>query len=349
MAEPIGWGIVGYGWVARDYMAPGIRDAGHRLVAVCDPGAASRAAAQADGARAHATIEALIAEPSVEAVYVATPNHLHRAAVEVLAASGKAILCEKPMAASLADAEAMTAAVRHHGAFYGTAFDQRHHPAHRALREAIRSGRLGTVTAIRIVYACWLGRDWTSCPDQDNWRIDPARAGGGALMDLAPHGLDLVDFLLDESLVDITAMIQARAHDYAVDDGAVLIGRTGGGILASLHVAYNCPDALPRRRLEVLGTRGQITAVDTMGQVAGGTLTFTDGTSGAAEDVAFDACASPFLEQVRAFGSALRHPAQRDAYSAERDLHTMRLLARAYGALPERTASAAEPKTGRKT
>ncbi|MGU3540205.1 Gfo/Idh/MocA family protein [Methylobacterium sp. A54F] len=331
MAGPVAWGIVGYGWVARDYMAPGIRAAGHRLAAICDPGAGARAAAEREGARAYAELPAFLADPEVEAVYVATPNHLHRGAVEALARSGKAVLCEKPMAASLADAEAIAAAVRAGGIFYGTAFDQRHHPAHRAMREAIRAGRLGTVTTLRIVYACWLDRAWTSVAGEANWRIDPAQAGGGALMDLAPHGLDLTDFLLDESIADITALTQARAQDYdAVDDGALLIGRTPSGILASLHVAYNCPDALPRRRLEVLGTRGLLTATDTMGQTAGGRLTFTDAETGAAEPIPFDGDASPFLEQVRAFGAALRDPAERDAYSAERDLHTMRLIARAY-------------------
>ncbi|MCK2054420.1 Gfo/Idh/MocA family oxidoreductase [Methylobacterium sp. 37f] len=330
--EPVRWGIVGYGWVARDYMAPGIRAAGHRLVAVADPGEASRAAAEAEGARAYADLADLVNDPEIEAVYVATPNHLHRAAIEALAGSGKAILCEKPMAASLDDAEAMVEALRGRDTFYGTAFDQRHHPAHRALREAIRAGRLGTVTAIRIVYACWLPRAWTSFTGQDNWRIDPAKAGGGALMDLAPHGLDLVDFLLDESIHDLAALTQARAQDYAVDDGALLIGRTPSGVLANLHVAYNCPDALPRRRLEVTGTNGLLTAVDTMGQVAGGTLSFTDGSTGASDTLPFDGAASPFLEQVKAFGSALRRPQEREAYSAARDLHTMRLLARAYAA-----------------
>ena len=276
-------------------------------------------------------LEGLLAEPEVEAVYVATPNHLHRGAVEALSRAGKAVLCEKPMAAALSDAEAMVASVKRGGIFYGTAFDQRHHPGHRAMRDAIRAGRIGTVTAVRIVYACWLGRGWASFQGQDNWRIDPAQAGGGALIDLAPHGIDLVAFLLDDAIVDIAAMTQARAQDYAVDDGALLIGRTGSGVLANLHVAYNCPDVLPRRRLEVIGTEGQLSAVDTMGQTAGGRVTFTDGTSGVSEDIAFDVEASPFLAQVRAFGSALRRPDERAAWSAERDLHTMRLLARAYG------------------
>lgn len=109
--DAVGWGIVGYGWVARDYMEPGIRAAGHRLVAVCDPNPECRAAAERAGARGHADLAGLIAEPGVEAVYVATPNHLHRGAVEALAAAGKAVLCEKPMAATLADAEAIARAV----------------------------------------------------------------------------------------------------------------------------------------------------------------------------------------------------------------------------------------------
>ncbi|WP_336486054.1 Gfo/Idh/MocA family protein [Methylobacterium nigriterrae] len=330
MGDRVGWGIVGYGWVAREYMAPGIRAAGHRLVAICDPGEASRRAAEDEGARAYPDLVGFLADSEIEAVYVATPNHLHREAVVALAKAGKAVLCEKPMAAHLADADAMAEAVRGSGIFYGTAFDQRHHPGHRAMRAAIEAGRIGTVTAVRIVYACWLDRAWTSIAGQDNWRIDPVQAGGGALMDLAPHGLDLVDFLTGEPIAEIAALTQVRAQDYAVDDGALLIGRTGSGVLASLHVAYNCPDALPRRRLEVTGTAGMLTAIDTMGQVAGGSLTVTDGRTGRSEAIAFDAKASPFEEQVRAFGSALRRPEERAAYSAERDLHTMRLIARAY-------------------
>lgn len=328
---PIAWGIIGYGWVARDYMAPGIRQAGHRLVAVCDPNPASREAAGSEGARTHSDISAFLADPEIEAVYVATPNHLHREAVEALARAGKPVLCEKPMAACLADAEAMVQAVESRKIFYGTAFDQRHHPAHRLIRERIAAGDLGTVTAVRIVYACWLGRDW-SAAGQPNWRIDAVQAGGGALIDLAPHGIDLVDFLLGEPLTDITALTQTRVQDYAVDDGALLIGKTARGVLASLHVAYNCPDALPRRRLEVVGTKGMLVAENTMGQTPGGRLTLVDGGTGRSELVAFDSEASPFTEQVRAFGSALRNPAERSAYSAARDLHTMRLVVEAYEA-----------------
>ena len=330
--EPVRWGIVGFGWVARDFMTPAIRDAGDRLAAVADPDPTARDEARALGATGYPSIAELMADPDVEAVYVATPNHLHRVGVEAAARAGKAVLCEKPMAATLADADAMASACRAAGVLYGTAFDQRHHPAHRALRAALRNGQVGTVTAVRIVYACWLGPDWAQGRAAENWRVDQAKAGGGALMDLAPHGLDLVGFLLDEPLVNIAALLQNRVHAYAVDDGATVIGRTRSGVLATLHVAYNCPEALPRRRLEVVGTGGMMVAEATMGQEAGGTLTFIHGVTGASEPLPVpDAAASPFAEQVRRFGHALRSGVS-DEFSAERDLATMRLIDRAYRA-----------------
>jgi 1,5-anhydro-D-fructose reductase (1,5-anhydro-D-mannitol-forming) len=327
----IGWGIVGYGWVARDYAAPAILAAGHTLRGVCDPTAAAREAARAlvPAGGVHADLAPLLADPEVEAIYVATPNHLHRAAVEAAAAAGKPVLCEKPMAATLADAEAMAEAAERGGILYGTAFDQRHHPAHAAIRAALAEGLIGTPTVIRIAYACWLGADWSVTGEGDNWRADPARAGGGALMDLAPHGLDLAEYLLGEPIAEIAALTQRRVQSYAVDDGALLIGRTSGGVLVQLHVAYNCPDALPRRRLEVLGSSGQILAENTMGQDAGGLVTHTDAAGQSRPLPIEDAEASPFARQMAAFARALS-TGDRTTFSAARDLHTMRLLHRAY-------------------
>ena len=197
--------------------------------------------------------------------------------------------------------------------------------AHVRLRELVPE--LGTVTAVRIVYACWLPGDWT--PDgreHDNWRVDPARAGGGAALDLAPHGLDLVGVLLGDDVVTLHALTQHRVHGYDVDDGALLHGRTGGGVLVDLHVAYNVPDALPRRRLEVVGTRGTAVAVDTMGQSAGGSLTLLRPEP---VDVAF-ADRTPFEAQFAAFGDAVRGESPWP-YDAERDLRLHRLLLESLG------------------
>ncbi|WP_428487135.1 Gfo/Idh/MocA family protein [Rhodopila sp.] len=327
LVDPINWGVIGFGWVARDYVVPGLLATGGRFVSAADPVCSSRREAVSLGARAYADHAALLADPAVQAVYVATPNHLHRAAVEAAVNAGKPVLCEKPMAATLAEAEAMAAVVMQAGVPYGTAFDQRHHPAHAAIRSAIAQDVVGMVTAIRIVYACWLGADWAT----DNWRADPARAGGGALMDLAPHGLDLIEFLLGEGVNEIAALIQHRVQPYAVDDGAMVIGRTASGVLVQLHVAYNCQEALPRRRLEVVGTKAQIVAERTMGQTPGGQVWLVDGRLGLRRPLPVpNAMESPFSRQIAAFTSWLKGEGDPDAFSLERDLNTMRLLARAY-------------------
>jgi 1,5-anhydro-D-fructose reductase (1,5-anhydro-D-mannitol-forming) len=319
----LAWGVAGYGWVARDYVAPAILKAPNaRLVAVCDPDPSARAAAdRLPGVLVWADLAQMLAQREVEAVYVAAPNHLHRPLVEAAAAAGKHVLCEKPMANSLADAEAMAAACRAAGVRYATAFDQRFHPAHQRLRGLIAAGEIGTVAAVRLVYCCWVGADWSA----DNWRVDATRSGGGALIDLAPHGLDLIAFVLGEEIVEAVAMGQRRVQAYAVEDGAMILGRTAGGVLVQMHVAYNCPETLPRRRLEVVGSRGQLVATDTMGQTPGGSLVLTDAATGEPREVGYDAERSPFLGLVEAF-SVAAVAGEPDAI--DHDLHNMRLVER---------------------
>ena len=333
---PVPWGIVGCGWVARDYVAPAMTAPAARLAAVCDPDpAARRRIASGDGTEParHGDLADFLATPGLEAVYVATPNHLHRPIVEAAARAGKHVLCEKPMATSLADAEAMVAVCRENGVRYATAFDQRFQARHRRLRELVSDGRLGTVTAVRVHYACWTPADWsppTTEGTHDNWRIDPARAGGGAFIDLAPHGLDLAQVLLGEPLVEAKCLLQRRVFDYPVDDGAALVGRFRSGALLLMNVAYNCPDHFPRRMLEIIGTRAMAIAQDTMGQTPGGSLKLVDAAVGTVETVTVPAGedVSPFTAGIEAFSRGLRS-GEAFPYSPEHDLHTMRLLATA--------------------
>ncbi len=325
-ANMIRWGIAGCGWVARDYVAPAIiASSNGTLAAVHDlsPASLDRAKSLFPQAATHLDAAAFFA--AIDAVYIASPNDAHRPLVEAAAAARVPVLCEKPMATTLADARAMVAACERAGIPYATAFDQRFHPAHRHLATLVQSGALGEVTAIRIAYCCWVGPDFQG----DNWRIDPARAGGGALMDLAPHGLDLASVLLGERLAEVAAMGQSRVHDYAVEDGALLIARSAGGVLVQLHVAYNCPETFPRRRLEVIGTAAQVVATDTMGQTPGGTLEWTDAATGATHllDVP-GAERSPFLNQVEEFSTCLLS-GRPFPFPPAHDLHIMDLVLQA--------------------
>ena len=323
---PLRWGIAGFGWVARDFAAPAICGSKNGVLSgIYDnaPEALVTAKAAFPDASVHRTIESLLA--GIDALYVASPNHAHRSLVEAAARAGVAVLCEKPMAATLDDAQAMVSACAHAKIPYATAFDQRFHPAHLHLAKLMREGMLGRVFAIRIAYCCWVGRAFQS----DNWRIDRARAGGGALIDLAPHGLDLASCLLGEELTDLASLAQRHVQDYAVEDGAVIIARSASGVLVQLHVAYNCPETFPRRRLEVLGTDAQVVATDTMGQTPGGLLALTDAKTGQLRmlDVP-NGATSPFINQMEAFAdsclSGCAFP-----YTPSQDLRIMTLVAEA--------------------
>ena len=317
------WAIAGFGWVARDYMAPGIAEAGGEVVAIADPSPLAQASAESASILAYDDTATMLAAGGIDALYVATPNHLHLRPVRAAVAAGVPVLCEKPIAATLADAEAIGEAVRGH--LYGTAFDQRHHPAHREMARLIADGAIGRPIAVRIVYACWVGPDWSA----DNWRADPAAAGGGAVIDLALHGLDLAQMLLGEPLQRLHIDLQRRIHDYPVDDGGILSGRTASGVLFQSHVAYNCAEILPRRRLEVLGETGLLVATDTMGQTPGGTveLTHSDGQK-VVLGVKNVKIQSPFAAQAAAFQAAVR--GEPHDFSCHRDLALMRLFDRAY-------------------
>jgi len=323
----LGWAIVGCGWVARDYVAPALLEAGNaRLVALGDPDPESLARMPGDGAARYTRLEELLANSEVEAVYVATPNHVHEKVTVACAAAGKHVLCEKPMSIRPEEGARMVEACRRAGVQYATAFDQRHHAAHRKLRTLVREGVLGTITQARIHYACWLPRDWAP----RNWRIDPHQAGGGAMIDLAPHGIDLLEVLLDDEWTSLSALMQRRVHDYPVDDGAILMGKFRSGALGLLQVAYNCPDNYPRRTLELIGTRARALAYKTMGQTPGGSLTLTDAATGVETVVPIspEEDRSPFLHQAESFSSCVLegHPYP---FAPERDVRLLSLLSQA--------------------
>ena len=293
-------GIIGYGWVARDYMFPAMQGCDLvNLTAVCS----ARALDMADlpsQVRTFTSLDEMLQEADLDAVYIATPNHLHRTQTVACLEAGLHVLCEKPMATTSKDAEAMIEAAHRSGKMYVTAFDQRFHPAHQAIHQLIQSQQLGIITQVKIDYACWLPADWAP----DNWRIEQDKAGGGAIIDLAPHGLDLLETLLGDTLEAIHVYPQTAAHNYAVDDGGVILLRFTKGTVGTMHVGYNRPDIFPRRTLEIIGTKAMLTARNTMGQDAGGDIQMIHA-SGYTEALSFDTQQFPFEQQIAHFAESI--------------------------------------------
>ncbi len=184
---PIRVGLIGTGKIAVANHIPGIRlsrDA--EVTALCDPNPAALAeASQAAGvSRTYTDPFALLKDAPVDAVIVATPNRFHRDIVVAAAESGRHVLCEKPLALNVAQAEDMLAAVDRAGVRHMTAFTYRFVPAMRYLRHLVKSGAIGTPWHFRAQRF----QDWGR--DALGWRQRMADAGSGEVGDMLSHRLD---------------------------------------------------------------------------------------------------------------------------------------------------------------
>ena len=253
MNDPIGFGIVGAGMAAR-FHARAIADTpGARLAAVCRADASRAAAAAAElGVPCEASLDALLARPDVDAVCLCTPSGLHAAQAVAAARAGKHVLVEKPLALTLAAADAMIAACRDAGVRLGVALQRRNDPATRALHDAIRAGELGRLVLGTATVPYFRPQSYyDSAAWRGTWELD----GGGALMNQGIHLVDLLLWLMGGEAEVVGASGGAAAHAIEVEDCVVAALRFTGGARGSVVATTAAAPGFPHR-VEVYGTRG---------------------------------------------------------------------------------------------
>ncbi len=264
----INWGIIGCGGIARRRMIPALSLCKEsRVVAVMDVNktAADEVAAEI-GAKAYYTEADLLADPSVTCVYIATPVFLHKDQVFRAAAAGKHILLEKPIALSISDAEEMVAACKNAGIYLTEGYMMKHHALNCMAKDLVHSGGLGQVVYARAQLTCWY-------PDMPGvWRQDPKLSGGGALMDMATHSYDLLQYIIGSKVVEVFAYTANLTFKYPVEDSSTTLLRFENGAQATVEAFFNIPDAAGQGRMEIYGSRGSIQAEGTIGQMPGGKM-----------------------------------------------------------------------------
>ncbi len=261
MAVKLRWGVIGSGGIAlRRTIPEGIAPAANaELVAVYDiDPAVNRTVAERFGAQAAASLEELLAA-AVDAVYIATPGHCHREQTLKAAAAGKHVLCEKPLGLNVAEAEEMVAACRSAGVELGTGLMMRFQAQHRAALALIREGRLGKPVYGRAQLSCWYP------PIPGAWRQDPAQGGGGSLMDMGGHTIDLLEMFFGPA-VEVACFTNRSVHAYPSEDSATALLRFSGGALGTVDAFFCIPDAASKNVLELYGSLGSILARNTIGQ-----------------------------------------------------------------------------------
>ena len=305
---PLGWAIAGIGSHADLKIAPAIalaRDS--RLVAVY-----SREQARADAFAgkhgvdaAYSSLDAMLADSRVDAVFVASPNYLHAPQTIRAAAAGKHVLAEKPMANSVSDAAAMIDACRDHGVTLGLGFELRFHPAHLWARRLIGEGAIGR---IRLAHGQW-GRGNRGEPEhiartglREWWETPELIGEASVLVGLGVHVFDLMRFLLREEIVEVVAMTDGQTARQPLEHIAAISLRMGSGAIAQVMCGRMLPDT--QNDLAFYGSDGRIATKETVWEARLGRAEVVGAGVNQSESYEYDYLAN-FVAEIEDFHDAL--------------------------------------------
>jgi predicted dehydrogenase len=262
----VSFGVIGAGGIATRRTIPAMLSSRNcRVVAVMDPSEPERIAARFGIPRAYADELELLADPEVEAVYIASPVACHGKQILRSALAAKHILCEKPLCRTVSEARAAVAACRKGGVFLQEGYMMKFHGAHRKIKEIVDEGRLGKLVYLRAQLSCWY--PWIP----GAWRQDPRAGGGGALIDMATHLYDLLEHFAGPAR-RVAALTGNLVQDYRSEDASTTLLEFASGAHATVDCFFCIPDEACRTRLEIYGSAGAILSEGTIGQGEGGTL-----------------------------------------------------------------------------
>jgi predicted dehydrogenase len=248
----IRWLVIGIGDITQRRIIPAIlAEPRSHLQAVLtrDP----EKAAAYPGVRAFTTLDDALQDSSIDAVYVASPVFLHASQTVACLQAGKHVLCEKPTAMNLAQAQSMVAAARDNQRLLAVAYYRRLFPKLMRARQLIAEGAIGQPVMAEANCHGWLkadSPDWTK-----SWMLNPVMAGGGPLYDIACHRIDALNFLFGKPC-RATGFLANATHPLAVEDSATVLIQYANGIHATVDARWN--SHIKRDQFRVIGTGGEM-------------------------------------------------------------------------------------------
>ena len=305
----LGWAIIGAGMHPHQKVAPAIGltpDAELIGVFSRDQGRAD-AFAETHGAKTgYSNIDDLLADSRIDAVFVSSPNAMHKEHTLLAAKAGKHVLSEKPMATSVDDAADMVTACRENGVKLGLGFELRFHPAHLLAKDLVSQGKLGRV---RLLQGHW-GRGERGEPEHKprsglrGWWEDPVAMGGGSvIMGLGVHVFDLVRFVMSQELVEVIAMTDGQTDAQPLEHIASMALRLEDGTIANVSCGRMLPDTL--NNFTIYGTDGRFTGTATVWESRMGSLEVVSETVNQTEEFEYDYLAN-FVAELSDFHAALK-------------------------------------------
>lgn len=263
------WGIIGCGGIADRRTLPGMMLASNAepyAVMDANPEAAARCQEKYGAKYAFTKYEDVLALDEIDVVYIASPVFCHKEQALAAAAAKKHILLEKPIGLTIEETREIVEACEAAGVKLGIGFMMRYHAYHQAMKKVVADGLIGDIVSMRAQFTCW----YPEIPN--NWRQDKTRSGGGALMDMGIHCIDLLQYISGLEAVECTGYAQNQTFNYSADDSSAIVMKMNNGALAMVDSNFNIPDAAAKCPLEFYGTKGSMIAIGTLSQDEGGTV-----------------------------------------------------------------------------
>ncbi|MHB8770056.1 MAG: Gfo/Idh/MocA family protein [Syntrophales bacterium] len=313
----IGWGIIGIGRHADRKIVPAMKSAAETEVIA----AFSRDRERADAfARRHGlpaaydSLPDLLADHRIDAVFISAPNFLHAPYTRLAAEAGKHVLVEKPMALHVDEARQMVRVCGQNGVALGVGFQLRHHPGHRKARELIQAGVLGRTTLVQGQFFYPDPRGMVELPkrtDLSGWWENPEMVGGSySIMGMGIHIVDLLQFLLEDPIVEVSALTNGQTAGKPLDDLAAIVLRFRSGVIGTACCGRRVPDS--ENDAMLYGSDGRIALRDTVREACAGRLEVASSTVNLEEPYEPNLL-TLYRRQVEAFNRAVQKGENFDA------------------------------------
>ena len=296
------WGIIGIGRHAHRFMAPAIQKAANnRLVAVYsrDIQRAKQFAQEHNCPLAYDSLEALLGNKEINAVYIGSPNHIHKEQVLAASKAGKHILCDKPMTTNEEDAQIMVDSCQKAGVKLGVGFHLRHNPVHQAVKEKIQASLLGEILMVEVQYM-HVTAGAESIYKAPTWRTNPDTAGGAAFIGTGVHAIDLLRYVSGQEVSSLAAFSdknwKATGSERLIQASMYL----SEGSVASLSAGMM---KYPSNGLTVYGTQATICCSGSLGYLGGGRLEMISDSG--TQVTEFPQC-DVYLREIESFTESVR-------------------------------------------
>ena len=263
------FGIIGAGGIADRRTIPGMMLAKNvevTAVMEIDENHAETLRKKYNAKYVYTDAEALLANPEIDEVYIASPVVYHAPQAMMSAKYGKHILLEKPVAMNIEEGEKLLDYCEQQNVKIAAGFMMRFGSHVMNMKRSVQNGKLGQVVSGYSQFTLW-------CPKEEgNWRQVKAKSGGGCLMDMGVHCIDLMEYIIGSRVCEVGAFNDTVCFDYDVEDSSTVILKMKNGAQCVIQTNFNIPDEVSKWRLELFGTRGRLLGDTIIGQNDGGKL-----------------------------------------------------------------------------